>query len=609
MSFLQPLFLFGTLLAGVPVLIHLWFQRKLKKIPFSTLRFLKGSDVKKFGWLRFREIMVLVLRCLFVALLFFGLARPRLQYGILGIGRVASVVIIVDNSYSMAYGRNFSLAKVMAQEILSLYSSHTEFCVLPLCPPARAERPSWMTGTSASQFIEGIDLSYESGDMRDLMMRLPEKKPQYPVEYLYIGDGQESIFEDFSEMVVDEGTFYWVKIPTGGNVGVSKVYLKDPVAISGEQYSLLVELINFSSKIWNGSIRISSDSYSFLQHCEAQPHQHTQVEFLLPVVFTRGQVELFTDSLSVDNIYFFMKSVPQTSTILIVGQDEYLHLALHPHDVVQNPFSIQSVKTLEGVDLRKFTMVVLNGVPEISESDRVRLEDFLRREEVGIVCFLGETVGDNLRHFIAPYCQVKELVTPRGYATIEWIDYNHHVFSVFLGTTTLKNIKFYRFQELVADKDVIASMRGNYPLVVVHDNMAVIATQFTPQSTDIIYKAAFIPLIYRLLVGLMFPSLNTELYVGDKMKAPLHVKTPRGEYLVQGDEFSVPGFYEAGDETIAVNVYPGEGNLTVLGDERAHILNIHTTTQEKIVGSDMTVFFLFLSLLAIVVETLLLLIK
>ncbi|KPJ74424.1 hypothetical protein AMJ52_00500 [candidate division TA06 bacterium DG_78] len=609
MTFLQPLFLFGIVFAGVPIIIHLWFQKKLKKIPFSTLQFLKSSEVKKFGWLRFREILVLILRCLFVALLFLGLARPKLQRGILGIGRMASVVIIVDNSYSMAYGKNFLLAKVMTREILSLYSSNSEFCILPLCTSGRAEKPSWVLKKSASQLIEKLNISHKNGVMRDITMRLPERKPQYQVEYLYIGDGQATTFKDFPEALVENGTFYWVKIPTGGNVGITNVFLKDPVAIPVDEYSLIVELTNFSSKMWNGSVRISSDVYSFEQRCEVQPRQHTQLEFLLPVVFARGQVEIFTDSLSIDNVYFFMKSLPKTSAILIVGHDEYLHLALHPHDIVQSPFMIQSMNTLERVDLRKFNIVILNGVEEISESDQVRLDNFLRRENVGVMCFLGRKVGDNLRHFISSCCQVKELVIPKGYATIEWIDYNHQVFSIFLGTTTLKNIKFYHFQELVADRGVIASMSGNYPLVVVHNNMAVIATQFTPQSTDIVYKTAFIPLVYRLLMGLVTTPLNREFYIGDKMTSFQRLKTPRGEYLVQGDEFRQPGFYGAGDDTIAVNVNPDEGNLAVLGNERAHILNIHTTTQESIVGSDLTIFFLFLSLLAIVVETLLLFIK
>jgi hypothetical protein len=609
MTFLQPLFLLGILFAGVPIIIHLWFQKKLSRIPFSTLHFLKSSDVIKFGWLRFREILVLALRCLFIALLFLGLARPKLQRSVLGIGRVASVAIIVDNSYSMAYGKNFLLAKVLAQEILPLYSSNSEFCILPLCTSESAEKPSWVVKKSAVQLIERLDISYKGGVLGDITMRLPERKPQYQVEYLYIGDGQAITFKDFPETLVEDGTFYWLKIPTGGNVAITDVFLKDPVAIPMDEYRLIIVLTNFSSRMWSGSVRISSDAYSFEQNCNVLPWQHTQLEFLLPVLSGRGQVEMYTDSLSVDNVYFFLKSLPRASTVLIVGHDEFLHLALQPDDVARKPFTVQFVSTLERVDLRKFNIVILNGLVDISESDRVRLDNFLHRERVGIVCFLGETVGDNLRHFIAPCCQVKEQVTPKGYATIDWIDYNHQVFSVFLGTTALKNIKFYCFQKLTADRGVIASVSGNYPLIVVHNNMAVIATQFTPQSTDIVYKTAFIPLVYRLLASLMSTSVNKELYVGDTVRSFQQLKTPSGEYLVQGDEFPAPGFYGAGDDTVAVNVYPDEGNLTMLGNERARILNIHTINKETVTGSDMATFFLLLSLLAIVVETMLLLIR
>ena len=102
----------------MPIIIHLWFQKKLKKIPFSNLQFLKTSEVKRFGWLKFREILILVLRCLFVSFLFLSLARPQLQRNVFRVGRLASVVIIVDNSYSMAYGENFTLAKKMAREML-----------------------------------------------------------------------------------------------------------------------------------------------------------------------------------------------------------------------------------------------------------------------------------------------------------------------------------------------------------------------------------------------------------------------------------------------------------------------------------------------------------
>ncbi len=122
MTFLHPLYLLGISLIVVPIIIHLWFKKKLKKIPFSTLKFLKKSEAKRFGWLKFREIVILILRCLFITFLFLSLAKLQLKEKLFGAGRLSSVILIIDNSYSMAYGENFKLVKETADKLLSLYA-------------------------------------------------------------------------------------------------------------------------------------------------------------------------------------------------------------------------------------------------------------------------------------------------------------------------------------------------------------------------------------------------------------------------------------------------------------------------------------------------------
>ncbi|PJC60395.1 MAG: hypothetical protein CO025_03290, partial [Ignavibacteria bacterium CG_4_9_14_0_2_um_filter_37_13] len=47
MTFLNPAILFGLLAATIPVLIHLFNLRKLKKVEFSTLIFLKELQKNK----------------------------------------------------------------------------------------------------------------------------------------------------------------------------------------------------------------------------------------------------------------------------------------------------------------------------------------------------------------------------------------------------------------------------------------------------------------------------------------------------------------------------------------------------------------------------------
>jgi len=68
MIFLNPAILFGLLAASIPVIIHLFNLRKLKKIEFSTLTFLKELQKNKIRKIKLKQWILLALR-VFIKLL------------------------------------------------------------------------------------------------------------------------------------------------------------------------------------------------------------------------------------------------------------------------------------------------------------------------------------------------------------------------------------------------------------------------------------------------------------------------------------------------------------------------------------------------------------
>lgn len=603
MTFLQPMYLIGLSLISIPIIIHLWFRKKLKRIPFSHLKFLKKAEAKRLGWLRLKELLILALRCLFVVFLFLSLAKPQLTGGLFVKNRLASVFLILDNSYSMGYGENFQRAKEFAYQLISFYSPNSEFFVIPLCP--QNENYYWTNGKSASEIIKKIELSYTAGTIEELAVRYPAVKTKYPLEYIYIGDGQETNFKDFPEKIIATTNFYWLKIPTGSNVGVTKVSLKDPIGIALDNYQLIANLTNFSSEIWQGRISLKAGDYILEKDCEIQADQSLALEFLLPVSITCGEAKLSGDSLLVDNDYFFSKSVPQKLKILIVGKDEFLRPGLRPSDKLNIPFEVETINNLSNVDLRKFRMIILNGVHDLSEGDRIKLDNFLSRDDTGIICFLVDNVGDNLRSFIGRCAKVENQVLPKGYATLDWVDYEYPAFTIFKGSASLKGIKFYQFQKIIVNKGTVAKL-GDYPLIAVNNNLAIVATQFNTQTTDIIYKSSFVPLLYRLITSLVYRFPDKEFYVGNKLNTHKILKGPNDEYLTD-NEFSKPGFYTLNHETLGINVIPEEGNLKTIGEEIAKSLNVQTIDLTiSTAGGDLTSIFLLLALVAIFFELILL---
>jgi len=101
LTFLNPVLLFGTLAAGVPLILHLLQNRRPRRVPFSDLRFLRDVQVRHSRSLGVQRWLLLLLRMLAIILLVFGVARPRLGGLVPAAGERTSLMVILDASASM----------------------------------------------------------------------------------------------------------------------------------------------------------------------------------------------------------------------------------------------------------------------------------------------------------------------------------------------------------------------------------------------------------------------------------------------------------------------------------------------------------------------------
>lgn len=102
-SFLFPALLAALAAIAVPIIIHFFYRRQLKVVPISTLRFLKIAEETLPRQPRLQYLLLLLLRCLLVALLAFFLAKPYLsRNGGSGAGKPIHRLVLVDRSLSMS---------------------------------------------------------------------------------------------------------------------------------------------------------------------------------------------------------------------------------------------------------------------------------------------------------------------------------------------------------------------------------------------------------------------------------------------------------------------------------------------------------------------------
>ena len=102
MTFLNPNLLWGLLAILIPIIIHLFNFRRVKKVNFTNISLLKTVNTQAKSFLKLKQWLVLASRILFIASLVLAFAQPFLpsKNGLNNVGR-SITSFYLDNSASM----------------------------------------------------------------------------------------------------------------------------------------------------------------------------------------------------------------------------------------------------------------------------------------------------------------------------------------------------------------------------------------------------------------------------------------------------------------------------------------------------------------------------
>jgi hypothetical protein len=125
LAFAHPAYLWGLAATALPILVHLFNQRRPRPLAFGAIDFVLRSQRQKARRLRLRQILLLALRCLLIAAIAVALARPSLEPK----GSVAAApagpqatALVLDASVSMRYhlGQTTLFARAKSEALLAL---------------------------------------------------------------------------------------------------------------------------------------------------------------------------------------------------------------------------------------------------------------------------------------------------------------------------------------------------------------------------------------------------------------------------------------------------------------------------------------------------------
>lgn len=225
LTLLAPWALLAAALLAVPVVIHLLKPRRVKRTPFSSLRWLHLSPQKLSRRIQWHQVLLFLLRAGFVVLLVLALARPLISSGDASKFRDRYIVIDVSHSMSSRTERQatpMERARELAEELVLRHQPGDRTAVLLVGTQPRFLMPLTRTPKNYLPALRALQASQSETDLgaalpllRGLMSR---SRDDAEAEIYLITDNQQhawrqgagaSVFEDLAApakvMVVDVG--------------------------------------------------------------------------------------------------------------------------------------------------------------------------------------------------------------------------------------------------------------------------------------------------------------------------------------------------------------------------------------------------------------------
>lgn len=399
MIFLNPAILFGLLAASIPVIIHLFNLRKLKKIEFSTLTFLKELQKNKIRKIKLKQWILLALRVLIILFVVMAFARPTLQS--LQIGGTTSAakttaVFILDNTYSMSIvdqkGSYFNQAKEIIKQVIEHLQEGDEVGLILVSNPKGENKLT----SNLSEFVKNIDqldLSFASGDLNSAITKaaqLISESKNFNKEIYVLSDFQknkitkENLNNDLSELLNESIRFYSFDLSDKDvfNLSVDELKINNQIFEKDKPVSFSVTISNNSKQDVSSAVvsLFLNDERAAQKSFDVSAGQSTIVE-IEAILKTNGFIdvvaEIETDEIELDNKRFASLFIPEKISVGLFAENQndltYVDLALQTAGQEKYQIERKSINQLTSQQLNKYQTIIISANTILSGVDQVKL--------------------------------------------------------------------------------------------------------------------------------------------------------------------------------------------------------------------------------------------
>lgn len=498
---------------------------------------------------------------LIIALIALALARPFLTLGLplAAVRAKTDVVIVLDNSYSMAYqdvdGVWFEKAKTIATDILqSLRHGDSASLILMSDIPKAIYQKLTPDVNAVITSLRDSHVSYRSTNVQTSIELaheiLAESKNQNKELYL-ISDFAKNGWENWGQIQNLSGSrIFLLPVNEKGahNTNIEEILLSHQL--------IGVELpFYLNVKVKNNSIapitQTTLSMYTENKKRKTQTFSGSANETILNTIthtfstpgLHTGYFELTPDRLNIDNRRYYVLDVIGDIRILCVSaNNDFILLALDPMFNMQNVSAnirtpmIQpiacTISEFENYPLQGIDIILLADLPTISENTNVKLQEFIRQGK-DIINFVSHP--QKLTWAPAEYEQSMNWNVPQR---IVQYDETHPIFEIFDENVLSGQYgpQFYQGFTVnpVSDANIIATFGDGTPFLIERreGKSRILFYNATLQQNlkhnELLINPYFLPLIQNSVLYAVNDDTKRNIIVGESFNASYsdHIGAP-----------------------------------------------------------------------------------
>ncbi len=620
LSFLNSIVLPLLISAAIPLLIHFFNRRKVKTIQFSSLRFLKLLESQRIKHVRLYQILLILVRTLFILFLVLAFARPAVKSGLFGGSAVSSTtaVILLDDSYSMQTSSGnknyFNKAQEYLQPILNSFKADDHIYILSPQPDSSQLQPLSLPVSSLQKQFHVKNYSPSFSPALIAAADIFNKHKNVNTELYFISDFRipESCCKDFVKKNIFPEAVRTYFVQTGKNssmqnVGIDTILIADQFPEINRPVTLKLYLYNYSDEQDAESVvhLFSGDKRVAMENAVIAASERKEV--LLRYIpegpgYQLLHAEIEDDDLLIDNTYYLNMHFSEKIKILAVGpaQNSVLQKALA---ALSSSTNIQTELTdysaWQGKNFLSYDILLLSSPPAVNSETKRRLDAFLNSAKSLILVPGKSQSAEDFNRFciqlqgINPAKNLISIKETGSFFTLSENFLQKPLFNTLFSSLSSKPEMpvFYKYLNINPAGEQIISFRDGSPFIQKYNlknstgSLIVFASALDKEWTDLPIKGLFVPVLYRLFFAAARGN-NQQKSIAVSENFPLYINSllqSRQYFIIppEKDPYPIIPYNSPSGQYFNINSINVPGHYRIMEDDKIKdVFSVNVSSRE-----------------------------